>query len=550
MQCDLILRPGSEYATSFSPSLGRVAAVLLILSLAACGDNGEGNGFAVIPTGAGGGGGGGGGSGWTAGVFQPAASFQARCANPRTGNNPNGFPWPDVQGTSTDENNFLRSYSDDTYLWYDEITDRDPGLFTTPAYFELLITEELTLSGNPKDNFHFSQNTDEWIAQSQSGTSGGYGAQFALLDTTAPDRVALVAFTDPNTPATGATAALVRGTEILMVDGANVADGDADVLNAGLFPETPGEAHSFMVRDPDGTERSFSMTSAIITSTPVQNVSTIPTATGDVGYLLFNDHIATSELGLFNAINQLDAANVSDLVIDMRYNGGGFLDIAAELAYMIAGNVPTAGQTFELIQFNDKHPVTDPVTGAAIAPIPFHNAGQGFSVANNTQLPTLDLPRVFVLTGPGTCSASEAVMNGLRGVGVDVIQIGSTTCGKPYGFYPTDNCGTTYFTIQFRGVNAQNVGDYSDGFSPANTVGAAGVSVPGCSVADDFSAPLGDPTEARLAAALEYRASNLMTCPTPSGTAAPPGVSKLTLQSDEDLVLPKSRWRENRIIRR
>ncbi|MDZ7769432.1 MAG: hypothetical protein U5K38_10330 [Woeseiaceae bacterium] len=63
-------------------------------------------------------------------------------------------------------------------------------------------------------------------------------------------------------------------------------------------------------------------------------------------------------------------------------------------------------------------------------------------------LPTLDLPRVFVLTGPGTCSASESIINGLRGVDVDVVQVGSTTCGKPYGFYPTGNCGTTYFTIQ------------------------------------------------------------------------------------------------------
>ena len=53
-----------------------------------------------------------------------------------------------------------------------------------------------------------------------------------------------------------------------------------------------------------------------------------------------------------------------------------------------------------------------------------------------------------------TCSASEAIINGLRGVNVQVIQIGSITCGKPYGFYSQDNCGTTYFSIQFKGVNA------------------------------------------------------------------------------------------------
>ena len=80
-----------------------------------------------------------------------------------------------------------------------------------------------------------------------------------------------------------------------------------------------------------------------------------------------------------------------------------------------------------------------------------------------------------------------------------MIQIGSTTCGKPYGFYDFDNCGTTYFSIQFRGVNAKNFGDYTDGFSPQNSTGSARVRcIPGCSVADDFSHALGDPNEGRL----------------------------------------------------
>ncbi len=67
---------------------------------------------------------------------------------------------------------------------------------------------------------------------------------------------------------------------------------------------------------------------------------------------------------------------------------------------------------------------------------------------------------MFVLTGPNTCSASESIINALQGVDVEVIQIGSTTCGKPYGFYPQDNCGTTYFSVEFKGVNAKGFGDY------------------------------------------------------------------------------------------
>lgn len=191
-----------------------------------------------------------------------------------------------------------------------------------------------------------------------------------------------------------------------------------------------------------------------------------------------------------------------DLVLDIRYNGGGYLDIASEVAYMIAGPTPTAGQTFELDQFNSKNPTVNPVTQDAITPLGFHTTTQGFSLPAGQALPSLNLARVFVLTGGSTCSASEAIINSLQGVNVQVIQIGSTTCGKPYGFYPADNCAVTYFSIQFQGVNAKNFGDYPDGFTPQNTVATEGVLVPGCSVADDFTHTLGDPAEGRLGAEL------------------------------------------------
>jgi hypothetical protein len=294
----------------------------------------------------------------------------------------------------------------------------------------------------------------------------------------------------------------------------------------------------------------ITMTSADIISAPVQNVNFIDTPTGRVGYMLFNDHIATAEEALVDAVNQLNAGQgIDDLVLDIRYNGGGFLAIASQLAYMIAGADPTAGQTFEQLQFNAKHPVTNPVTGQPLAPTPFFDVTLGFGgLPQNQPLPTLDLPRVFVITGPGTCSASEAIMNGLQGVDFEVIQIGSTTCGKPYGFFPADNCGTTYFTIQFRGVNQKNFGDYTDGFSPDNTQANVGTIVPGCSVADDFTAGLGDPAESRFAAALAYLAGQ--PCPAPSGFAQP-GVSKPGAPlSATDGIVPKSPWHTNRIMER
>jgi carboxyl-terminal processing protease len=163
-------------------------------------------------------------------------------------------------------------------------------------------------------------------------------------------------------------------------------------------------------------------------------------------------------------------------------------------------------------------------------------------------LPTLDLARVYVITGGTTCSASESIINGLRGVGVEVVQIGSTTCGKPYGFYPRDNCGTTYFSIQFKGVNAAGFGDYTDGFSPSNTLVGTGTSVPGCSVADDFTLELGDVNERRLRAALDHTLTG--TCPAPSGLASPSFTKPASDAgiAEPDATVRKSPWLMNRIL--
>jgi C-terminal processing protease CtpA/Prc len=458
-----------------------------------------------------------------------------------------------VQGTILDENNFLRSWSDETYLWYDEITDQDPGGFNNPlAYFNELRTFAKTSSGADKDKFHFTYPSDEWFQLSQSGVSAGYGAAWIILSPDVP-RELVVAYTEPNSPAAAPTANLARGARILGVDGVDLqhttSSSEIDILNAGLFPAGPGEQHSFVVEDLNsgGNTREITMTSANVTSVPVQSVKTVDSPMGLVGYLLFNDHIATAEAGLIDAVEQLAGDGVEELVLDIRYNGGGFLSIASRLAYMIAGEAQTASRTFEATQFNDKHPATNPVTGQPLQPMPFLNTSQ-FSDPSGQPLPALNLSRVFVLTGPNTCSASEAIMNGLRGVGVDVIQVGSTSCGKPYGFYPTDNCGTTYFTIQFRGVNDQGFGDYTDGFSPANIAGGAGELLPGCAVADDFEHALGDPLERRFQSALLYLEGQ--GCPTPAALALR-GQSKVTAPlSASDGLMPRSPWRENRILER
>jgi carboxyl-terminal processing protease len=530
----------------FRPARVFLATIPAMILLGSCGGGGS--------SGTTGSGGTGTGITWIQGQFSPESTFAAQCVAPRTGTDPaTSKPYPDRQGTLLDELNWLRSWTNDLYLWYSEVQDQNPANFSTDAsYFDVLKTTATTASGHPKDKFHFTYPTATWEALSQSGTQAGYGVDFVVLAATPPRNV-LVGYTEPLAPSTNAAANLARGAKVLTVDGVDLVNASdqasVNTLNAGLTPQNVGESHTFSILDAGATTpRTVTLVSADVTETPVQNVHTLTTPGGSlVGYMLFNDHLATAESELVSAFAQLQSAGITDLVLDIRYNGGGYLDIASEVAYMIAGPSRTLGQTFELQQFNAKYPTLDPITGAAITPLGFHTTTQGFSTTSGQPLPTVNLARVFVLTGPSTCSASESIINSLQGVNVQVIQIGSTTCGKPYGFYPADNCGVTYFSIQFQGVNAQGFGDYPDGFTPANTVSAQGFLLPGCSVADDFTHALGDSAEGLLASALSYQVNGV--CPVaPSGSAAPPTLTAGAPAASGQAI--KSLWQQNRIQRR
>jgi carboxyl-terminal processing protease len=542
---------GDSGSSSGSKSLLGSGASGGLLGGGSTGSNGSGSSGGSNGSGSSGGSG---SSTYTSGVFLPESTFAAKCATPRSGTDPfTHVAYPDLQGTSVDENNWLRSWTNDLYLWYSEVPDLNPGSYTTALYFPLLKTSATTASGNPKDKFHFTYTTQQWESLSQSNTDVGYGVQFDVVQPTPPRKIVL-AFTEAGSAASQAPASLARGATVLQIDGVDINttdSGGVDTLNAGLARTTVGESHTFQVLDRGGTTpRTVTLQAANVTTHSVPTFKSISTPTGPVGYLLFNNQLAQAETELVSAVNGLKSMGVTDLVLDIRYNGGGYLDIASELAYMIAGPAMTAGQTFELVQFNSKHPTTDPVTGNAITPTGFHTTTGGFSLPSNQALPTLNLQRVYVLTTSATCSASEAVMNSLQGVGVQVIQVGKTTCGKPYGFYPTDNCGTTYFSIQFRGVNAKGFGDYSDGFTPSTTMTTdAGnlATLPGCSVDDDFTHDLGDQNESLLFSALSYQATQ--SCGTPPAGLAPGAVVKRITRDEAGGYLIRSPMREIRILR-
>jgi hypothetical protein len=195
------------------------------------------------------------------------------CAAPRSGTS-------DRKGTATDENNWLRSWTHELYLWYGEVTDRDPAQYATDDYFDLLKTAAVTPSGQPKDKFHFTYDTAVWESLSQGGVEAGYGAEFAILAPTPPRRI-VVAYTEAGSPA---ATQLARGDEILQVDGVDAVSGNTqaivDTLNAGLFPDATSETHTFFVRNTAGSTRTISMTSATITHVPVPSAPRSPPRPG------------------------------------------------------------------------------------------------------------------------------------------------------------------------------------------------------------------------------------------------------------------------------
>nr|ADC35957.1 putative carboxy-terminal processing protease [uncultured bacterium 98] len=352
------------------------------------------------------------------------------------------------------QNLFVRDAMTDIYLWSDAVPNVDPAIFGSPeAYLEAVryLPLDHTFSYiTPRAS------NDAFYSDSQFI---GYG-----LSTSTADGGMRVLQVFAGSPAE--EAGLARGDRIQEINGRSIADLRRDGELEGAFG--PSQI---------GVERDVAFThgGAPVMAHMVKRLVTIPTVSltriyrvgsRTVGYVFFRNFVEPSFAALDAAFSEMRDAGVNELVLDLRYNGGGLVSVAQHLASLIGGS-RTDGQVFATY---------------------FHNRDNAFrnrTIRFEPKANALAVDRVFVITTQGSASASELVINALRPF-IPVILIGDRTYGKPVGQYQFPFCDKVLAPVSFSLKNAAGEGDFFDGLQPT------------CTAADDAAHQLGDESEASL----------------------------------------------------
>ncbi|MDR6968300.1 C-terminal processing protease CtpA/Prc [Flavobacterium arsenatis] len=255
-----------------------------------------------------------------------------------------------------------------------------------------------------------------------------------------------------------------RGDIFYAVNGTSLTDINfQDLLSAQNYTLSLAEYDGGAIT-PNG--QTVSLTKTQLTENPVLLADVIETGGHKVAYLMYNGFTANFDLQLNQAFGTFLSEGATELVLDLRYNGGGSVQTSAYLASMITGQFN--GQLFAKQQWNSK-------VEAAIDPSRFIN---NFTNAiGNTPINSMNLSRVYILTASGTASASELVINGLKPY-INVVQIGDVTTGKNVGsitlydspdFSREDRNRRHKYAMQplvFKTINKDGFGEYQDGLPP------------------------------------------------------------------------------------
>jgi C-terminal processing protease CtpA/Prc len=276
-------------------------------------------------------------------------------------------------------------------------------------------------------------------------------------------------------------------------------------LAAALGPEQVGYSTEIGWRAPGGPLQRATLTKRLVTIPTVSQTALIQSGSARVGYVHLRNFVSPSTAALNTAFQQLKDQGATELVLDVRYNGGGLVSVAQHLAGLIGGP-PLVGQVFVQFTHNDKQ------------------SSRNTSYLFESKSQALGVSRLVVIATQASASASEAMINGLRPY-MDVKVVGERTYGKPVGQYGFEFCDKVLYPVAFLVTNARGQADFFSGI-PAD-----------CGAADDVDRPLADAREASLAEALAVLRTGRC-----SGQAAA-GLQQESLR-ERRRPLPRDGWHE------
>ena len=389
---------------------------------------------------------------------------------------------------------YVRDVLQQYYFWYDQLPNTSPAGFASPeAYLDAVRYRTLDTT--------FSYITSK--AENDAFYSDSQVIRFGIGYKQTGDLELRVTEAYPDGPA--AEAGIERGHYLLEVNGKPVADLIKSSEIATIFgPNQIGVTAEIAWRAPGGPVRRATLSKRLVTIPTVSQTALVKAGSSRVGYIHFRNFVQPSTEALNTAFQQLRDQGATDLVLDMRYNGGGLVSVAQHLAGLIGG-APLVGQVFVQFTHNDKQT----------------SRNTAFRFESKPQ--ALGVSRLVVIATRASASASEAIINGLRPY-MDVKLIGDTTYGKPVGQYGFDVCEKVLYPVAFLVTNARGQADYFSGISAD------------CAAADDLDRPLADSREASLAEALVVLRSGRC-----SGQAAAAGLQQESLR-ERLRPIPTNGW--------
>ncbi|AZQ61764.1 hypothetical protein EI427_05800 [Flammeovirga pectinis] len=349
---------------------------------------------------------------------------------------------------------YLANLMDQWYLWYDQVPNVNPDDYSSQN--EMLIAMRYE-----KDKWSYIEDKAAYDAYYNSGlvTDGDQGAHGIYLKYITEDEL-YIRYSYPGSSA--ANAGLSRGTKINQINGVNVSSLTSDEINASLGENVIGIENTFGITIParmtfeNGVEvlsqpakdTTIVIAKEAVVINPILHSEIITTPNNvKVGHVVFKSFIEPAVEPLNKLFTEFKTNGVTEVVLDMRYNGGGRVSIASQLASILA---PTSAKGKDLFRYRHNDRQVD------------QNEDEIVEIADNN----LNLDRLFILASEGTASSSELMINGLKPF-MDVQVIGQNTYGKPVGSYGFENNGFIYSVISLKILNANDEGEYFDGL-PTN----------------------------------------------------------------------------------